>query len=123
MNLSRFFVNGVSRPWLSLSRTTWLSGHASARREGGVVVPTGALTMTMALGTSDVPGTCPVTVYVPGAFTAVLSSGAGHTTRTSPAPAATTVGGSLGSMPTIVSTVTSGTCDTRDAKGDVVGIA
>jgi hypothetical protein len=61
MNLSRFLMKAVSRPLVSGSSTTWLSGKASARRLGGVVVPTGTLTITVALGSNGVPGTFPVT--------------------------------------------------------------
>src|SRR5688500_1515997 len=105
-------MNGVSRPCVSLSSVTWLSGNASASRLGGVRVPTGTLMMTVAFGSNGVPGTLPVTVYVPGAFTALLSVGDGQITRTAspvmpPGPmplryTAGTVDGSRGSVPTMV---------------------
>ena len=123
MNLSRFLMKGVSRPLVSRSSTTWLSGNASTRRLGGVNVPTGTLTMTVAFGSKAVPGTLPVTVYVPGFITSALSVGDGQITRTSrpfalPRRTADTVDGRRGSVPTVVSTVMSGTCDTDDASGD-----
>ena len=61
-NLSRFLMNGVSRPFVSRSSTTSLSANGSARRLGGVMVPTGTLTITVAFGAKGVPGTLPVTV-------------------------------------------------------------
>ena len=66
---------------------------------------------------------------MPGFTTSLLSVGAGQITRTSgplrvaAVDTAGTVAGSRGSMPTIVSTVMSGTCDSRDASGDSFGIA
>ena len=75
-------MNGVSRPFVSRSSTTSLSANGSTRRFGGVSVPTGALTITVAFGANDVPGTLPVTVYVPGFITSLLSAGAGQITRT-----------------------------------------
>src|SRR5687768_10061499 len=83
MNLSRFLMNAVSRFFASRSRRTWLRGNASARRDGGVVVPTGTLTITVAFGSNGVPGTLPVTEYEPGARTSLLSVGEGQITRTS----------------------------------------
>src|SRR5215212_4554693 len=112
MNLSRFLMKGVSRPLLSRSSTTSLSANASTRRLGGVIVPTGTLTITVAFGAKDVPGILPVTVYLPGRATSLLSVGDGHSTRTS-GPlvlsryTAGTVYGSRGKLPTIVWTVTS----------------
>ena len=83
MNLSRFLMNAVSRPFVSRSSTTSLSEKASTRRLGGVIVPTGTLTMTVAFGSKVVPGTLPVTEYVPGSRTSLLSVGDGQITRTS----------------------------------------
>src|SRR5688500_859872 len=74
--------------------------------------------MTVAFGVSGVPGTLPITVYEPGAFTSLWSAGAGQITRTSP-----TIAGSRGSIPTVVSTVMSGTRVSRDANGHSFGIA
>ena len=62
MNLSRFLMNGVSRPRVSRSSVTSLRGNASASRLGGVAVLTAILTMTVAFGSNGVPGTLPVTV-------------------------------------------------------------
>src|SRR5688572_14971576 len=123
MNLSRFLMNAVSRPFVSRSSTTALSGNASTSRLGGVVVPTGAFTITVAFGAKVVPGTLPVTVYVPGFNTSLLSAGDGQITPTSGPFAlsrytAGTVNGNRGSVPTIVSTVTSGTPDSLAASGD-----
>jgi hypothetical protein len=75
-------MKGVSRPWLSRSNTTSLSANGSASRLGGVVVPTGTLTITVAFGAKVVPGTVPVTAYVPGFKTSLLSLGDGQITRT-----------------------------------------
>ena len=60
MNLSRFRMNGVARPFGPGRATTWLRGNGSRSRFGGVMTPTGALTMTVAFGVKDVPGTRPV---------------------------------------------------------------
>ena len=76
-------MNGVSRPFVSRSSTTSLSANGSTRRLGGVIVPTGTLTITVAFGSNGVPGTLPVTVYVPGFITSLLSVGDGQITRTS----------------------------------------
>ena len=54
-------MNGVSRPLVSRSSTTSLREKASTRRLGGVIVPTGTLTITVAFGSNAVPGTFPVT--------------------------------------------------------------
>src|SRR6185369_451956 len=101
--------------------------NASTRRLGGVMTPTGTLTMTVAFGANDVPGTRPVTSYEPGFSTCLLSVGAGQITRTgSPALpsryAAGTVAGRCGSVPTTVSTAMSGTCESCAANGDCVGM-
>src|SRR5215218_4890770 len=99
------------------------------------MVPTGTFTITVAFGSNGVPGTLPVTEYEPGAVTSLLSAGAGQITRTAgrrPAPSGVeglsryTAGiayGRCGSVPTVVSTVISGTCDSHDASGDSFGIA
>src|SRR5690606_2070726 len=128
MNLSRLRMNGVSRPCVLRSSTTWLSANASASRLGGVSVPTGTLTITVAFGANDVPGTLPVTTYEPGLTTWLLSVGAGQITRTS-GPAclsryvAGTVNGNRGSIPTVVCTVMSGTLWSLEANGDSFGMA
>ena len=62
MNLSRFLMNGVSRPWVSWFRTTRPSAKGSTVRTGaGAAWPAG-LTVTVAFGSNAVPGTLPVTV-------------------------------------------------------------
>src|SRR5690606_32720331 len=124
-------MKGVSRPCVSRSRRTSPSGNASTSRSGGVVVPTGTLTTTVAAGAKNVPGTRPVTLYEPGALTALLSVGAGQMTGTSVRSAsgvpslklARTVEGRRGSMPTVVSTVMDGTSAITAAKGDVIGMS
>ncbi len=126
MNLSRFLMNGVSRPSVSRSSVTSLREKASARRLGGVIVRTAIFTITVAFGSNRVPGTLPVTVYEPGARTWLLSVGDGQITRTS-APFALSryvagiVYGRCGSVPTVVSTLMSGTFASRDASGDSSG--
>src|SRR3982751_101410 len=120
-------MNCVSRPLLSGSSCTWLSGNDSTRRFGGVITPTGALTMTVAFGANDVPGIRPVTSYEPGFSTALLSVGAGQMTRTSwrdasPRNTAEMVAVSRGIIPTTVSTEIAGTSEIRDAIGDSAGM-
>ena len=62
MNLSRFLMNGVSRPCVSWFRTTRPSAKGSTVRAGaGAALPAG-LTVTVAFGSNAVPGTLPVTV-------------------------------------------------------------
>src|SRR5690348_9689060 len=122
MNLSRFFMNGVSFPFVSGSSETCDSVNASTRRFGGVTTPTGTLMMTVAFGVNDVPGIRPVTSYEPGFATALLSVGDGQITRTSGPgfPSRYTAGTSIGSrgiVPTTVSTVTSGTWVICEASG------
>src|SRR5215213_3928819 len=114
MNLSRLRMNGVARPLVSGSSTTWLSGNGSTSRLGGVMITTGTLTTTIAFGVNEVPGTRPMTWYEPGFSTCVLSVGAGQITRTGgpdrrPRYTPGTLTGSRGIIPTPVSTVMSGT--------------
>ena len=62
MNLSRFLMKSVSRPLASRSSDTWFKGKGSARRLGGVNVPTGAFTTTVAVTATCVPAIRPVTL-------------------------------------------------------------
>ena len=61
MNLSRFLMKGVSRPFVSWFRTTRPSANGSRVRAGaGEALPAG-LTVIVAFGSNEVPGTLPVT--------------------------------------------------------------
>ena len=72
----------VSRPFVSFSSTTRPRGNASTVRAGTGPDFAAALTVTVAFGSNAVPGTRPVTVYVPAFATWLLSFGAGQITRT-----------------------------------------
>src|SRR6476646_9615565 len=107
-------MNWLSWPLASWFKTTWPSLNASSVRRGAGPATASADTVTVALGVKLVPATLPVSVYVPAFDTSVLSLGDGQITRTSGplAPLAYVPGiviGSLGSWPTLVVAVISGT--------------
>ena len=62
MNLSRFLMNCVSRPFVSWVRTTRPRGNGSTVRAGAAAGLAAGVTVTVAFGWNVVPGTVPVTV-------------------------------------------------------------
>ena len=129
-NLSRFLMNGVSRPCASRSSTTWLSGNGfgqAARRRRGPdrhLDDDRGLRLERRAGhfagdrvgaglqhRAVVGGRRPDHANVRALGVVAVASAANRRR------------GRRGSMPTIVSTVTSGTFDSRDASGDSCGMA